>query len=121
MTLDNAANPELQIKKEKKITKETATKKDGDTKPADTEDEDGELAADDAAAKVDPIRSESINILRDLIEFSRTPPATASTERPPPPRNSGTAAGYSARRVMLLAPRIASSVERTCESSFSCV
>ena len=81
VTLDNAANPELQIKKEKKITKETATKKDGDTKPADTEDEDGELAADDAAAKVDPIRSESINILRDLIEFSRTPPATASTEK----------------------------------------
>jgi hypothetical protein len=30
---------------------------------------------------VDPIRSESINILRDLIEFSRTPPATASTEK----------------------------------------
>ncbi len=79
VTLDNAAEAELQIKKEKKVAKET--KKDGETKPADSEDEDGELAADEAAAKIDPIRNESINILNDLIELSRTPPATASTEK----------------------------------------
>ena len=81
ITLDNAADPELHIKKEKKIVKETDAKKDGETKPADSEDEDGELAADEAAAKVDPIRNESVNILNDLIELSRTPPATASTEK----------------------------------------
>ncbi len=79
VTLDNAAEPELQVKKEKKIVKETTAKKTDKT--ADGEDEDGELAADEAAAKIDPIRNESINILKDLIELSRNPPATASTEK----------------------------------------
>ena len=81
VTLDNAAEPELQVKKEKKIEKEVAAKKGDEAKPADAEDEDGELAADAAAARIDPIRNESINILKDLIELSRTPPATASTEK----------------------------------------
>ena len=81
VTLDNAGDPELQLKKEKKIVKETAEKKGEDVKRAEGEDEDGELAAEDAAAKIDPIRSESINILNDLIEMSRNPPATASAEK----------------------------------------
>ena len=81
VTLDNAAEPELQVKKEKKIEKEAAAKKGDGDKPADAEDEDGELAADAAAARIDPIRNESINILKDLIELSRTPPSTASTEK----------------------------------------
>ena len=79
VTLDNAAEPELQVKKEKKIVKEATAKKTD--KAADGEDEDGELAAEEAAAKMDPIRNESINILKDLIELSRNPPATASTEK----------------------------------------
>jgi carboxyl-terminal processing protease len=81
VTLDNAAAPELELKKEKKIVKEAAKKGD-EAKPADAEDEDGELAADEAASKVDPIRNESINILNDLIDLSRNPPpATASAEK----------------------------------------
>ena len=81
VTLDNAAEPELQVKKEKKVVKETAAKKGDEGKPADAEDEDGELAAEEAAAKIDPIRNESINILKDLIELGRNPPATASSEK----------------------------------------
>jgi carboxyl-terminal processing protease len=81
VTLDNAAEPELQVKKEKKPAKETAAKKNDEAKPADEADEDGELAADESAAKTDPVRSESINILKDLIELSRNPPATASAEK----------------------------------------
>ena len=79
VTLDNAAEPELQVKKEKKVEKETAAKKN--EKPTEGEDDDGELAAEDAASKIDPIRNESINILKDLINMSRTPPATASSEK----------------------------------------
>ncbi len=78
VTLDNAAEPELQVKKEKKIEKETASKKT--EKPTEGDDEDGELAAEEAASKIDPIRNESINILKDLIDLSRTP-ATASSEK----------------------------------------
>ncbi|MEO6787757.1 MAG: carboxy terminal-processing peptidase, partial [Chthoniobacteraceae bacterium] len=81
VTVDNATEPELQLKKEKTAEKETAAKKGGEAKPADADDEDGELAADEAAAKVDPIRNESINILNDLIELERHPPATASAEK----------------------------------------
>ncbi len=81
VTLDNAAEPELQLKKEKKTAKETAVKKGDEAKPDEAADDDGELAAEDSAAKIDPIRSESINILKDLIELSRNPPATASTEK----------------------------------------
>jgi carboxyl-terminal processing protease len=81
VTLDNAADPELQVKKEKKPAKEIAAKKEDAPKPADADDDDGELAADESAAKTDPIRSESINILKDLIELSRNPPATASSEK----------------------------------------
>ena len=81
VTLDNAAEPELQLKKEKKVEKEVAAKKGDEAKPVDAEDEDVELAADEASSKIDPIRNESINILNDLIELSRNPPATASAEK----------------------------------------
>ena len=81
VTLDNAGEQELQLKKEKKVVKETPAKKGDEAKPSDAEDEDGELAAEEASSKIDPIRSESINILKDLIEFSRTPPTTASSEK----------------------------------------
>jgi carboxyl-terminal processing protease len=89
VTVDNASAPELELKKDKKAPKETAeAKKGGETKKADAtnkdavaDDDDGELAAEESASKADPIRNESINILSDLIEFSRHPPATASTEK----------------------------------------
>ena len=81
VTLDNAADAELHLKKDKKVAKETAAKKGDEAKPADSEDEDGELAAEEASSKIDPIRNESINILKDLIELGRNPPATASAEK----------------------------------------
>ena len=81
VTLDNAADPELQLKKEKKIAKEVPVAKGDEPKRAEGEDEDGELASDEAASKIDPIRNEGINILNDLIELSRTPPATASSDK----------------------------------------
>ena len=81
VTLDNAADAELHLKKDKKVAKETTAKKGDEAKPADSEDEDGELAAEEAASKIDPIRNESINILKDLIELGRNPPATASAEK----------------------------------------
>jgi carboxyl-terminal processing protease len=81
VTLDNAGEKELQLKAEKKVAKDSSAKKGDDAKPADADDEDGELAAEEASSKIDPIRNESINILTDLIEFSRTPPATASSEK----------------------------------------
>ncbi len=81
VTLDNAADAELHLKKDKKPEKETASAKKGDAKPADPDDEDAETAADEVASKVDPIRNESINILNDLIEFGRKAPSTASTEK----------------------------------------
>ena len=73
VTVDNAADPELQPKKEKKVEKDPAEAK---PKP---EDEDPEAAAEEASPKFDPIRNETINILVDLIQMSRNPPATAST------------------------------------------
>ena len=81
VTVDNASVAELQIKKEKKPAKETAAAKDETPKAADADDEDAEVAADDSASRLDPIRNETVNILTDLIELSRHPPATASSEK----------------------------------------
>ena len=81
VTVDSAANAELQLKKEKKPVKEVAAAKEATPKPADGDDEEADVAAEDSASKVDPIRNETVNILKDLIEFSRRPPATASTEK----------------------------------------
>ena len=81
LTVDTASSPELQLKKEKKSAKELAAGKEATPKPADGDDEEAEVAAEDSAAKVDPIRNETVNILKDLIEFSRRPPATAATEK----------------------------------------
>ena len=82
VTVDNAANAELQPKKEKKPEKETAgnTPKEDPVKAAPADD-DSEFGADEISAKTDPIRNETINILNDLIEMSRNPPATASSEK----------------------------------------
>jgi len=82
VTVDNASEPQLELKKVKKAQKETTeTKKGEGGKEAKVEDDDAELAAEESASTTDPIRNESINILRDLIEFSRHPPATASSEK----------------------------------------
>ena len=81
VTVDSAANAELQLKKEKKPAKEVAAAKEATPKPADGDDEEADAAAEDAASKLDPIRNETVNILGDLIEFNRHPPTTASTEK----------------------------------------
>ena len=81
VTLDNATAAELQIKKEKKPAKETAAAKDDAPKVATADDEEADVVADEVASKLDPIRSETVNILTDLIELSRHPPATASSEK----------------------------------------
>jgi carboxyl-terminal processing protease len=83
VTVDNAASPELQPKKDKKPEKETAgaEKKEDGAKVAAADDDDAEGGADDVISKTDPIRNETINILNDLIELTRNPPATASTEK----------------------------------------
>jgi len=82
VTVDNASEPQLELKKVKKAQKETTeTKKGEGGKEAKVEDDDAELAAEESASTTDPIRNESINILRDLIELSRHPPATASSEK----------------------------------------
>ena len=81
LTVDSASSAELQLKKEKKPAKEVAAAKEATPKAADVDDEEAEVAAEDAAAKLDPIRNETVNILGDLIEFHRRPPATASTEK----------------------------------------
>ena len=103
VTLDNLANPELELKKEKPKTADA--KKDGtphvakvepaaaDPKAPTEKKPDVAAAADaddddDAPAEVsksDPIRNETLNILTDLIEFThKAPPelpATAGTQK----------------------------------------
>jgi carboxyl-terminal processing protease len=83
VTVDTASAPELQLKKEKKPEKQTAgaDKKDEGKKVAAAEDEDPEMAGEDAPLTFDPVRNETISILTDLIELSRQPPATASAEK----------------------------------------
>ena len=79
VTLDNVAKPDLQQVKFDKSDKKVA---DG-AAPATTTDDDA--AADDEEAsnkseRVDPIKTETLNILNDLIDLSRNPKtATAST------------------------------------------
>lgn len=107
VTLDNVAKPELEIKKDKKEdphaakpdtktpdakkeepkkepeVKKDEAKKDSEPKKdaapaAKDEDEEDEEAE---APKVDPVRNETLNILIDLVEFTKKgPPATASTQ-----------------------------------------
>jgi carboxyl-terminal processing protease len=82
ITVDNAGEAALQVKQEKKPVKEVAGAgdKEKETKVAAADDE-GDAGADEPGATMDPIRNETVNILGDLIEFSRHPPATASTEK----------------------------------------
>jgi carboxyl-terminal processing protease len=82
VTVDDATNPELKVKEDKKPAKDTAgvVEKEDGTKVA-AADDDEDASADEPASRMDPIRNETINILADLIELSRHPPATASTEK----------------------------------------
>jgi carboxyl-terminal processing protease len=74
LTLDNAEKPELELKKDESKKPDPA---DGTAKVADPDDEETE-----EAPRVDAIRSEGVNILRDLVEFTRNGvPATAATQK----------------------------------------
>ena len=69
ITLDNVNKPDLQLAKYDK--KPRRTKLDPEEEP----DED----TDDAGPKVDPVRTETLHILSDLVELSRAP-KTASAK-----------------------------------------
>ena len=76
VTLDNAAKPELELKKEKKDDKADAHKNGETKKPADDDDDD-----DVEAPRIDPIRNETLNILGDLIDYTKKGvPATAQAQ-----------------------------------------
>lgn len=84
VTLDNASKPGLEPKKDKKDEK-AAVKKDENTPEAKPEvkknDDDEDEDAETDNSKVDPIRTETLNILGDLVDFARKgAPATASTQ-----------------------------------------
>ena len=84
VTLDNAAKPDLEIKKDKKDEKKDVAHKDGsEPKPTDADadaDEDEEVESE--APRVDPIRAETLHILGDLIELNNSSvPATAQTQQ----------------------------------------
>lgn len=76
VTLDNVTKPELQLvsnEEEKataadKVLEKSLTADAGADDSTDLEDEEDKLSA-----RVDPVRSETLNILSDLLEFSRTP------------------------------------------------
>lgn len=80
VTLANAANPELELKVEKKPESAPASKDGKDLVPpkpepkTEAKDEDDEDDAD-MPAHVDPIRRETLNIVKDMIQFNRVPPA----------------------------------------------
>jgi len=86
VTLDNVEKPELEPKEDKekeKDKKANEAKASPDAKPADKPkavDPDDDDDSDDAP-KIDPIRAETVHILRDLVDFSRNGvPATAATQ-----------------------------------------
>ena len=80
VTLANAGKPELELKVEKKP--EPAASKDAKdpvtpkAEPkTEAKDEDDEDEAE-VPAHVDPIRRETLNIVKDMIQFDRVPPTT---------------------------------------------
>ena len=80
VTLENVDKPELQPVKNEKLDKK---KNDGAaTPPVDPPDaDDGEDKPEDKEGKtpaVDPVRTETLHILRDFIELSRTPKTASS-------------------------------------------
>jgi len=106
ITLDNVKKPELQLVTYEKPEKKSADAKSGDAKPGDAkaadgkpagaksnaetgaspslnedaEDDDGE--ATNRSERFDPIKSETLNILGDLIDLQHNPKtATASTSK----------------------------------------
>lgn len=89
VTLENAAKPELELKKEKKEEKKDDKAKDDKSKTptpdANAKKSDDDDDADDleAAPRIDPIRKETLNILADLIDMTKKGvSATASTQPP---------------------------------------
>jgi carboxyl-terminal processing protease len=87
VTLDNASKPELQlVKNEKKpdvekseINNSKGAKPEAGTKPeVDPDSDDGDDESESAKPAVDAVRAEAINVLNDLIEFSRGPKTAAA-------------------------------------------
>ncbi len=80
LTLDNVSKPELQLVKNDKKKEEAKPAADAETNDTPVEDE------DEASAKktgLDPVKTETLNILGDLIELQRGgPKQTASTVSP---------------------------------------
>ena len=81
VTLANAGKPELELKVDKKPEPALTNNKDGKepvpAKPepkAEAKDEDDDDDAE-VPAHVDPIRRETLNIVKDMIQFNRVPPA----------------------------------------------
>ena len=96
VTLDNVSKPELQLATNEKTEKAPPAavakpdvskdpKAEVKTAPPAADDEDAldeEAEAETKTVGVDPIKDETLNILRDLIDLSRTPKsATASTAK----------------------------------------
>ena len=92
VTLDNVTKPELQLATAEKTEKPEKPASTGNTKepkaevkttPAAADDEDAaddEIESETKTVGVDPIKDETLNILRDLIDLTRAPKsATAST------------------------------------------
>jgi carboxyl-terminal processing protease len=81
ITLDNVSKPDLQQVTYEKPEKKTAN----GAAPAAPADDDAALDDDEASNKLerlDPIKTETLNILNDLIDLSRNPKtATASTAK----------------------------------------
>jgi len=78
VTLDNAAKPDLELKKDKKDEKkDDKAKPNPETKKSDDDDD----LDDVEAPRIDPIRKETLNILADLIDLTKKGvPATASAQ-----------------------------------------
>jgi carboxyl-terminal processing protease len=70
LTLDNVTKPELQLAKHD-VKPENSDAAEGADPKEDGEDE--ELVENPKKPAVDPVRNETINILADLVELSKTP------------------------------------------------
>ncbi len=71
VTLANADKPELEPKVDAKPKDEPSPATPAPKKSEDDEDD----AEDESTGAVDPIRSETLNIIGDLIQFNKVPPA----------------------------------------------
>lgn len=79
ITLDNVAKPDLQLVTYDKTDKKVA---DGAAPATNTDDDSADEDSTNKSERVDPIKTETLNILNDLIDLSRNPKtATASTAK----------------------------------------